>query len=69
MARTTKKTTVEVEDQFGNKVEVPVGLDGKNPVSAQNPAPKSMSEEDQKRQAEFLKEETPTEAPDNNSNV
>lgn len=38
--RTAGKTT-EVEDAHGNMVEVPVGLDGENPVSPNNPPAKA----------------------------
>ena len=69
MATAKKAKTVTVQDRNGNDVEVPVGIDGKNPVSAQNPAPKTMSEEDAKAQVDFLKNDLPAEATDNNANV
>ena len=37
-----KKTTVTRKDQYGNEIEVPVGVDGKNPVSPNNPSPKAV---------------------------
>lgn len=37
--------TVEVKDQFGKPVTVPVGLDGVNPVTPDNPSPKSVPED------------------------
>lgn len=35
------KNTTTVTDQFGNELEVEVGLDGKNPVSPNNPPAKA----------------------------
>ena len=72
---TKKQKTVTVQDRNGTDVEVAVGLDGKNPVSINNPSPKSLSEEDRKAQLAFLEdaETAPivevTKAPDNDSNI
>lgn len=38
-----KQKTVTVEDRNGDKFEVPAGLDGKNPVSPNNPAPGAVA--------------------------
>lgn len=36
------KNTVTVTDKYGNEVEVEVGIDGKNPVSPNNPPAKAI---------------------------
>ncbi len=69
-----KKTakTVTVQDRNGTDVEVPVGLDGKNPVSVNNPNPKAfLMEADVDAQMDFLKSDAvqTAGAPDNESNA
>lgn len=54
-AKSTKKTTVTVQDREGNDIEVAVGLDGKNPVSINNPSPKAVAEEDHEALLEYNK--------------
>lgn len=46
-------TTVTTTDRDGNEFEVEVGVDGKNPVSVNNPPAKAVSVDD----AEVIKEE------------
>lgn len=46
-----EQKTVTVKDAFGNDVEVPVGADGENPVSPNNPPTKALPEAD--REGEF----------------
>lgn len=41
MATAKKAKTVTLQDAYGNDVEVPVGSDGKNPVSPNNPPAKA----------------------------
>ena len=50
-----KKTTVTVQDREGNDIEVPVGVDGKNPVSINNPSAKAVSEDDHEALIEYSK--------------
>lgn len=46
MAKSTAQKTVTVEDLNGVEHEVPVGIDGKSPVSPNNPTLKAVAEGD-----------------------
>jgi hypothetical protein len=54
-----EQKTVTVNDPEGNDVEVPVGLDGKNPVSPNNPPAKAVSEGDREAPAETVTDKKP----------
>lgn len=45
-AKTTEPAMVTVTDLTGNEIKVPAGLDGKNPVSPNNPPVKAVAESD-----------------------
>lgn len=66
MGKKNSAKTVTREDAYGNKIEVPVGADGKNPVSPENPPVKAqdfMSEDAYARP----EEEAPTPASEEDS--
>lgn len=57
MGKKTESQTTTVEDLNGNEHEVPVGLDGENPVSPNNPHPKAVAEADREAAVEARKAE------------